>query len=101
MRQAGFEAQYAFALYLFNARMAKAFLFPLHMVEIVLRNGIDEVLDAMFGAQWHLDPTFRGLLMPGGFDALQKAIERVVADKGPNPPRGQDSRDPNTFDFWS
>ena|ERR1700722_11581928 len=100
MHQAGFDAQYAFALYLFNARMAKAFLFPLHMAEIVLRNAIDEVLCAMFGPWWHLDPTFRKVLMPGGVAPLQRAIDRVSADKGPNQPRGQIVAT-LTFDFWS
>src|SRR5271166_2611866 len=100
MRQAGFDAQYAFALYLFNARMAKAFLFPLHMAEIVLRNAIDEVLCVMFGPYWHLNPSFRNVLMPGGVKALQRAIDRVFADKGPNQPRGQIVAT-LTFDFWS
>ena len=32
------------ALYLYNVRLAKAFLFPLGVTEVVLRNAVDEVL---------------------------------------------------------
>ncbi len=40
---AGRDQDYAFALYLYNARMAKAFLYPLHILEITLRNRINEM----------------------------------------------------------
>lgn len=37
LKKAGFNEIYAFNLYLYNARISKAFLFPLHMLEVSLR----------------------------------------------------------------
>jgi hypothetical protein len=37
---AGDDRKYAIQLYLWNARIAKAFLYPLHMAEITTRNAM-------------------------------------------------------------
>lgn len=100
LQRAGHDQTYAFALYLYNARLAKAFLFPLHMAEVVLRNAIDEVLCNLFGLSWHVDPAFRGVLSQGGIETLDKAIDRVHREKGSGQPRGQFVAT-LTFDFWS
>ena len=38
LQRAGFNKDYAFELYLYNARLAKAFLFPLQILEVTVRN---------------------------------------------------------------
>lgn len=44
---------FAFALYLYNARLAKSFLFPLSVAEVTLRNAVDGVLRQLHGDEWH------------------------------------------------
>lgn len=44
LTKAGNDENYAYALYLYNARLAKSLLFPLSVTEVTLRNAIDEAL---------------------------------------------------------
>ncbi len=87
---------FAIALYLYNTRLAKAFLFPLGVTEVVLRNAVDDALVNAYGACWHLDSNFRDkILTSQSLDSLDTAIgradseerDRVVAEL--------------TFDYWS
>lgn len=93
----GNHEEYAMALYLYNARVAKAFLFPLNVAEVTLRNAVDSILVTKFGANWHLDPTFRNTVLTAeGLWTLDKAIQRA----------GQNAKHDQvvatlTFDFWS
>lgn len=97
MKRSGNHAEYACALYLYNARLAKAFLFPLNILEVTLRNAIDEMLVQRFGPEWHADQTFRNtILTPNSCAALDKAMSRA----GANAPRNQVVAT-LTFDFWS
>lgn len=100
MKAAGYHVDHAVGLYLYNARLAKALLYPLHMVEVVLRNGIDALLIRQYGEDWPRDEAFLALLPAGGVQAVQTAIRRIEEDK-----RAQASRvqviAALTFDFWS
>jgi len=97
LTKSGGDEGYAIALYLYNARVAKAFMFPLGVVEVTLRNAIDELLVARHGLTWHLQPDFRqNVLMPEGLTNLDKAIARA----GRGAPRDQVVAE-LTFDFWS
>lgn len=100
LSMAGRDERYALALYLYNARLAKSFLYPLHMAEVTLRNAIVDALATEFGPDWPSDGAFRAMLTPGGTATLDKARERVTADKGPNFPVSQLVAT-LTFDFWS
>lgn len=95
LTRAGNNYSRAYNLYLFNARLSKAFLFPLHALEVTLRNRIKSVLTQVYNVDdWHLEPQFRVLLTKDGRDSLNKAetlahsagISDVVAN--------------TTFDFW-
>lgn len=97
LRKGGGNEAYAIALYLYNARVAKAFMFPLGVVEITLRNAIDALLVSQYGATWHLHAGFRNtVLMKEGLATLDKAIKRA----GLAPVRSQVVAE-LTFDFWS
>jgi hypothetical protein len=97
LRPAGNNEVYALGLYLYNARLAKAFLYPLHVVEVTLRNAIDEQLVAVYGSNWPLEAAFRdNFLTPDGRLTLDKAIDRA----GQNAPKDQIVAT-LTFDFWS
>src|SRR5690606_39563904 len=41
LKKGGNHQEYALALYLYNARVAKAFLYPLNVAEVTLRNAVD------------------------------------------------------------
>jgi len=48
----------ALELYLYNSRLAGAFIFPLGVMEITLRNSIDRFLVRKFGDQWYSNVDF-------------------------------------------
>lgn len=99
LKKAGYKDDFAFQLYLYNARLAKAFLFPLHVVEVVLRNAVDEILCSQYSNQWHLNADFRAILTPESLAALNKASGR--ASKRGAPAQKDDLVSCLTFDFWS
>lgn len=97
LAKGGNDERYALALYLYNVRVAKAFMFPLGVAEVTLRNSIDTQLVALYGSDWHRDAYFRGsVLTAESLTALDKAISRA----GVNAARGQVIAE-LTFDFWS
>jgi hypothetical protein len=97
LAKAGKHEKYAIALYLYNVRVAKSFLFPLGVVEVTLRNAIDEILVERHGLDWHQDTVFRDeVLTTEGLATLDKAIRRA----GHQSPRSQVVAE-LTFDFWS
>lgn len=97
LSKGGNHEQYAMALYLYNARVAKSFLYPLNVAEVTLRNAVDGILIAKFGANWHQDVDFRDqTLTVDGLATLNKAIQR----SGPNATHDQIVAT-LTFDFWS
>jgi len=97
LAKAGNHEKYAVALYLYNVRVAKAFLYPLGVVEVTLRNAVDEILVQRHGHDWHHDNIFRNqILTPEGLATLDKAIRRA----GQQALRGQVVAE-LTFDFWS
>lgn len=95
LKSAGYSEEYAFNLYLYNARLSKAFLFPLHVLEVSLRNHMSSVFSAEFGSNWLHQPNFRAILSKDSLDALDKGIARA---------KSEDVNDvvaTLTFDFWS
>ncbi len=96
LSKAGGNETLAFNLYLYNARLAKSFLFPLSVAEVTLRNAVDNILLKVYGATWHQDDYFRdNVLTPESLGALDKAIERARSNE-----RGKVIAE-LTFDFWS
>lgn len=84
------------ALYLYNARVAKAFLYPLNVAQVTLRNAVDDILVPRFGRSWHQDTTLRDQSLAGnGLATLDKAIQRA----GAYAPRDQIVAK-LTVDFW-
>lgn len=54
--KAGFDFAYAMEIYLWNARLAKSFQFPLHVLEVTLRNAVNHHLQlSNFPAEWAFD----------------------------------------------
>lgn len=48
----------ALELYLWNAHLSAAFLTPLHLCEVILRNAVDDALGAKYGAAWPWSAAF-------------------------------------------
>ena len=46
------DHEQALALYMWNAEISAAFMVPLHICEVSTRNGISEVLTAVYGDNW-------------------------------------------------
>ncbi len=96
LSEASGDETHAMALYLYNVRLAMAFLFPLGVAEVVLRNAVDHVLVQTYGASWHKDANFQDkTLTPHSLASLHKAIQRVGDGD-----RGKVIAE-LTFDFWS
>lgn len=95
LKKAGFNNTYAFNLYLFNARLSKAFLFPLHVLEISLRNRISEIFTSMYGQDWTLNQSFLQELTVESRSTLNTAKERASSEDT------DDIVSTMTFDFWS
>lgn len=93
--KAGHNESYAFNLYLYNARLSKAFLFPLHMLEVSLRNRIDSIFKEDFGENWPNEFEFRTKLNAESQNNLDTAINRASTGKT------EDIVATLSFDFWS
>lgn len=83
----------AILLYLWNSRLAKAFLFPLNIAEVTIRNAMHQALSAIYGARWILNPPFA--LTPESERSRQAALGRLVR------PAPDDLVAALAFDFWS
>lgn len=95
LQRAGFNKDYAFELYLYNARLAKAFLFPLQILEVTVRNTINELLIQKFGENYFFNQDFIDILNEYSEGSLKKAISRAKTNKN------CDIVSTLTFDFWS
>lgn len=57
----------ALLLYAWNAEVSGAFLAPLHVCEVVVRNAVSDALEALYGPRWPWSATFeRSLPDPMG-----------------------------------
>lgn len=82
MRAAKGDARQALRLYLYDARLARAFLFPLSMAEVVLRNGISEQLAVAHGPNWY-ELNSRSIGMAASSAAnLKEVVGRLRSEKG-------------------
>lgn len=96
--QAGVEA-HGIKLYLWNARVAKAFLFPLQAVEVVTRNAIHAGLARKTGqADWLINPP-ASLLTPESEATRLGTVQRMARQRIPL--TSDNLVAALTFDFWS
>lgn len=102
--ESGGDQDMAIKLYLWNARIAKAFLFPLHVAEVTLRNAVHASMSARYGGRNWMMPTAAGLIYPHLHvrtqDAIIKAISRLTRVGFPVP-TADDVIGSLSFDFWS
>lgn len=96
------DRKLAILYYLWNSRLAKAFLFLLNVAEVTTRNAMHRALSAEFGGPgWILNPPFP--LTPESEASRLAALRRLNGD----PSRRGRAVTPDdlvaalTFDFWS
>lgn len=65
-RAIGAAPVHPFALYQWNLRISCAFLLPLHVCEVVIRNAVAEALEQQHGARWPWQRGFYSSLPSGG-----------------------------------
>ena len=59
------DLDHALELYLWNAEISAAFMVPLHICEVALRNSVSDVLTSVYGEDWPRSPGFiRSLTNP-------------------------------------
>jgi hypothetical protein len=80
-----FDFPLAMDFYLWNARLSKALLYVIQVVEVTLRNAVDEQIRLLGGpTEWAFDPAFLGKLdhLGNGYrESLNRAKERLLKNK--------------------
>jgi hypothetical protein len=71
------------ALYLRNVALSESFYPSLHLLEVVLRNQIHNVLSDYFGEDWLLQTGDKACLRLPEQQDVAKVIKRLQADKKP------------------
>jgi len=94
LSMAGGDRALALQYYLWNARLAKAFLFPLQIAEVAMRNAMYRALALDYGADWLIEQPFA--LTPESRQSLDRALVRL-----PLSPKNDQIVAALTFDFWS
>ncbi len=88
------------ALYLWNARAAGAFYFPLQTNEILLRNAISAVLARVYGANWPFSAGFERSLPRKSRGIFNTALTDLVGRLGPHGVAVGDVIAALTYGFW-
>lgn len=70
--------QHGIALYAWNAAVSGAFLNPLHLCEVTIRNGAAEVLEAVYGPAWPWSAGFLRSLPGHGGISPQQELQRAI-----------------------
>lgn len=93
---------YAHQLYLWNARLAKSFLYPLGVVEVAVRNSMHNALSAAFGTEeWVISPNLHyTYFTPQSLTSHGSSKGRLKKSKGRDPSPDEMVAGLN-FDFWS
>ncbi len=84
--------------YLWNARLAKSFLYPLQMTEVTIRNSMHNAFQQQYRtASWIFSPTFE---MTTESDTSRKVAYARLSRRKPSP-SADDLVASLSFDFWS
>ncbi len=77
----------ALDLYEWNAKLACALLFPMHVCEVSIRNAASEAIEKIFGPNWPYDPSFQKTL-PSPFGPVFNPRNELLraANKFPGAP---------------
>lgn len=90
-------------VYAYNMALASALLGPLHLVEVVTRNAMHELLAERYERRdWWAAPAVRAVLRAWGTEQLDRARTKVArAHRGGPPPSPDDVVAATDFGFWT
>lgn len=100
---AGGDPVHAYQVYLWNARLAKAFLYPLGVVEVTARNSMHRALTKEFGtADWVLRPeNHYAHFNTATLRSHKVAKDRLLNSLAGTQPTADQMVAALSFDFWS
>jgi hypothetical protein len=84
LKEAGFKRERAVKLYLWNVMLGQSFHFPLHVLEVVLRNAIARAFVARYGDKWWRTGTAKSFLDGWAVEQIGKARVRIKKRKSPS-----------------
>lgn len=88
----------ALELYLYNARLSSAFLFPIEITEVTFRIAVESAISKKYGDQWYKNKKFKRILNQRSDETLKLAIRRARKKKN----RTQNSVTAELpFNFWT
>lgn len=93
----GNDVALAHRLYNRNVALAEAFYTPLHTLEVVLRNRVDDALSARFAPNWFSDPA---IVRPYPLQRKVQEAHQKLASLGPRLTRGHVVAE-LSFGFWT
>jgi hypothetical protein len=99
-RLADCDSRRAVALYLWNARVAEAFYFPLQTNEVLLRNAIAGALARVYGSGWPFSTSFQKSLPDKLRGIFITALAPLVGRLGQNGVTVGDVIAALTYGFW-
>lgn len=71
----------AIELYAWNAQISAAFLVPLHICEVVIRNAVSDAITSVYGANWPWSPAFEQSL-PAPQGRVYNPRRDVLSNRG-------------------
>ena len=74
----------AIELYVWNAQVSAAFLVPLHICEVVMRNAVSDAIASVYGANWPWSPAFEQSL-PSPPGRVYNPRRDLTSHRGPVP----------------
>lgn len=90
---------FAIKIYLWNARLAKSFLYPLHVAEVTIRNAMHNAFSQAFGGPgWILNIPFQFNFESA--NSYSRSVKRLH-DGGKQNPSPDEVIASLSFDFWS
>lgn len=97
------DLPYAYQLYLWNARLAKAFLYPLGVLEVAVRNSMHRAFSNTFGtSDWVLNPDQHYAYFNASTrGSHQTSMGRLLNAKGGVMPTADEMVAGLNFDYWS
>ena len=78
----------ALLLYAWNAEVSGAFLAPLHVCEVVVRNAVSDALEALYGPRWPWSATFERSL-PDPMQGYSPRRDLLSASRSAQPLRAR------------
>lgn len=99
LKESGFKRERAVKLYLWNIMLGQSFHFPLHVLEVVLRNAIARAFVARHGEKWWRTSIAKTFLDEWAVEQIETARRRIKKRKAQ--PTSDEIIATLSFGFWT